>query len=789
MHSTNKPGIRVSRAGPLFARVAILTAVFVLAVSGVAFADVWTDISDATWQNVYQVSAADASTVAEGFSDGTFRPSQAVTRGQFAKMAVSGLGIPLLNPPVPTFSDVPGSHIFYRHIEGATDAEVVSGFPDGTFRPDANILRQQANSILGRWLSQQEIDEIGGIQGSQGFYATLAAWFASEGANVLSGFADRLQIAPVHRPATAYLVMRDVVHGSSSGGTTLLTPLGQLSRVQAVAMIVRTRDVVFEAEPPTITDIDPAEGPAAGGTSVVITGTGFGGLSGTSAVRFGSSNATSYVVNSVTQITAVAPAGTAGTTVDVTVTTPGGADSFDGFTYLSPAKTITAFSFATPAATGVINESLHTIALTVPFGTNLSALVATFSTTGTSVSVGSTAQVSGTTPNDFTSPVTYTVTAADASTQAYVVTVTVAPAAKYLVTSSSYGPVAGTAVTISAQLADASGNAVGTAGKVVTWTKSNINGSFGAATSTTDASGLATVVFTTHTVVGTVTVTATDAGALTGTSAGITTVPGAAAKYLVTSSDYSPMAGDEVTISAQLADASGNAVSTADKVITWTESDASGSFVTPTGTTDASGLATVVFTTPPAVGSATTVTATDVGLLTGTSATITTRALAIGDAYRGGTLAYILQLGDPGYDADVPHGLIAAVADAGTTMAWSNITDATAGATLTAIGDGSANTTVIVNQGAGATSGAAKYCHDLVQGGHDDWYLPSQDELDMLYVNRAGIAGLVLGDSSFYWSSSEIDATTAFIQEFNPAGAKEASPKATSRRVRAIRAF
>ena len=95
----------------------------------------------------------------------------------------------------------------------------------------------------------------------------------------------------------------------------------------------------------------------------------------------------------------------------------------------SSAKAITAFSFQglSPAVTGIINEAAHTIALTVPFGTNVTALVATFTTTGASVKVGATPQVSGTTANNFTSPVTYTVTAADASTQAYVVTVTVNP--------------------------------------------------------------------------------------------------------------------------------------------------------------------------------------------------------------------------------------------------------------------------------------------------------------------------------------------------------------------------
>ena len=60
---------------------------------------------------------------------------------------------------------------------------------------------------------------------------------------------------------------------------------------------------------------------ARGGTSAVITGTNFTGVT---AVKFGTVHATSYVVNSATRITAVAPAGTAGTTVDVTVMTPAG---------------------------------------------------------------------------------------------------------------------------------------------------------------------------------------------------------------------------------------------------------------------------------------------------------------------------------------------------------------------------------------------------------------------------------------------------------------------------------
>lgn len=93
----------------------------------------------------------------------------------------------------------------------------------------------------------------------------------------------------------------------------------------------------------------------------------------------------------------------------------------------SGAKGITAYSFSSPSATGTITESSLAIAVTVPYGTDVTKLVATFTTTGQSVSVASAPQTSGTTANDFTKPVSYVVTAEDATTATYTVTVSVAP--------------------------------------------------------------------------------------------------------------------------------------------------------------------------------------------------------------------------------------------------------------------------------------------------------------------------------------------------------------------------
>ena len=88
------------------------------------------------------------------------------------------------------------------------------------------------------------------------------------------------------------------------------------------------------------------------------------------------------------------------------------------------AKAITAFSFASPTATGTLNEANHTVTISVPAGTNLTNLTPTITYLGSSIAPAAD------TPQNFTNPVIYTVTAGDSSTQTYTVTVTFQTAPK-----------------------------------------------------------------------------------------------------------------------------------------------------------------------------------------------------------------------------------------------------------------------------------------------------------------------------------------------------------------------
>jgi IPT/TIG domain/PQQ-like domain len=101
-------------------------------------------------------------------------------------------------------------------------------------------------------------------------------------------------------------------------------------------------------EPPTVSAVSPSKGPVGGGTTVTITGTG---LTGATAVKFGSVNAKSFSVASATSITAVAPQEPAGV-VDIRVTTPNGTSSTWSKDHYSFTPTVTGLSPASGSTGG-----------------------------------------------------------------------------------------------------------------------------------------------------------------------------------------------------------------------------------------------------------------------------------------------------------------------------------------------------------------------------------------------------------------------------------------------------
>lgn len=129
----------------------------------------------------------------------------------------------------------------------------------------------------------------------------------------------------------------------------------------------------------------------------------------------------------------------------------------------------------------------------------------------------------------------------------------------------------------------------------------------------------------------------------------------------------------------------------------------------------------------------------------------------IGQAYGGGIVCYI--------DGSGQHGLIAATSDQGIVF-WGCLGTSIPGANGTAVGTGASNTAAIVAN-CSQSGIAARICDELVLNGYSDWFLPSYDELALMYQYRTLIGGF---SPNFYWSSSEYGVNHARLLHFVDGG-------------------
>jgi hypothetical protein len=87
----------------------------------------------------------------KGYPDGTFRPDQLIKRDEIAAIIARAKSLPALTDKA-TFSDVNAGQWAFGVIEACASAGILSGYPDGTFRPEIEATRAEACAVISRSL-------------------------------------------------------------------------------------------------------------------------------------------------------------------------------------------------------------------------------------------------------------------------------------------------------------------------------------------------------------------------------------------------------------------------------------------------------------------------------------------------------------------------------------------------------------------------------------------------------------------------------------------------------------
>lgn len=113
---------------------------------------VFSDVPSNAWYKD-AVSRLASQEILGGYSDGTFKPDKNITRAEFAKMICLAMGWTLDNPTQSSFGDVARGDWEYRYVETARAYGVISGYQDGTFKPNKNITRAEIAKIIAEALN------------------------------------------------------------------------------------------------------------------------------------------------------------------------------------------------------------------------------------------------------------------------------------------------------------------------------------------------------------------------------------------------------------------------------------------------------------------------------------------------------------------------------------------------------------------------------------------------------------------------------------------------------------
>lgn len=162
--------------------------------------------------------------IATGYSDGSDRPNNNVTRAEFAAMLVAALQLPLVTPRAPSYRDVPSTYWAYRSIETARARNLISGGADGNFRPTGTLTRAEL----------------------AGFISNAAGW---TGDSARQSFSDVPQTYWAHRRIETAFGWCQAVQARSWSDPARFEPAAAATRAEAIAAVMRMLNCLVGNEP------------------------------------------------------------------------------------------------------------------------------------------------------------------------------------------------------------------------------------------------------------------------------------------------------------------------------------------------------------------------------------------------------------------------------------------------------------------------------------------------------------------------------------------------------------
>lgn len=121
---------------------------------------VFSDLSSDHWAYDSIINLVNAG-VLSGYPDKTFKPEKSVSRAEFAKLLICGLGLEDFNPVnTKEFLDIPATHWAGQYIATSVDKGYVTGMPDGSFNPNGQIKGSELAAMIVRALPEEKKAEM-----------------------------------------------------------------------------------------------------------------------------------------------------------------------------------------------------------------------------------------------------------------------------------------------------------------------------------------------------------------------------------------------------------------------------------------------------------------------------------------------------------------------------------------------------------------------------------------------------------------------------------------------------